>query len=818
MQARNQSLASFWAVSLWLLSLALLGGACGGGRVKLDVRVEGLTAEMTTLEVSLSGGGLLESMTRKHSQGLEHFVVSFDAAAAGAGPLTLDLVALDMRACGVAQGQESAVPVISGTTVTVRLVPFSENRCQLQVRKIGTGSGRVYADPAIPLTEPGVDCDGVGPRCKVSHTPRQELSLYAKPSEGSFFVGWSGNVSSCQGLETCRVTTLDGALDIRATFLPRTSCRPDGWCWEQPKPSGATIYGIYGASPNQVWAVGDGGTILLWNGVLWANYDSPVLENLHGIWGSGKDDIWAVGNNATILHWDGLEWRKVPQPFPNALAAVHGSSAHRAVAVGTQGMYVEWDGGEWRQRQLFKSHQLDSAQLLSVWVDDTEAWAIIDPPAGSMEPRDNFVQVTGEQVRIWQGVTRKNLRRLFGVDSKQLWAITLDSLLSYDGEKWTEQQGPTSPLQPAPVFSYLAAIWGTGKDNLWVAGNLGPYFRLAADGFKPSSVTQGTVQALYGFGANDIFAAGEAGLLSRWNGTQWVPQSEQSYHHYQSLFALSPKKVFAASTDGIISEFDGHTWRPRYYLEHGITALWGTGPDNLWAVGLGRNSYQYDPVGDDWKPIDTGVFGVLSSASGGAPDDIWAVGQENDRTGTRTGILLHWDGMRWTRGSLPTGFLPLVIWDTGGEDVWVGGQDGGIIRIIRTNTGTYKFVQHTFPELIHDIETIWGSSPNDLWLAGSIDSASLKDSVILHWDGGTLTLDRDTFLPFESIRKIWGTSKNNVWASGAACLLHYDGKDWSRTQGVQTALLDFVNLAPALEPPDILAVGPNSVVMRRKGY
>lgn len=798
--------APSWWVSRWFLILMLLQGACSSGRVKIDVRVLGLTPEMTTLQVSLLGGSLGETKTRKHSQGLDYFVVSFDAAAAGEGPLTLDVDALDERACGIAHGQDSAVPVRPGATVTVQLIRFATNRCQLRVRKLGTGGGRIYAAPSASLTEPGVDCDGVGPRCQVSHPPRQDLLLVAESSADSFFVGWSGSVSSCQGLDPCRVTTLDGELDIRATFLPRTACRPDGWCWEQPKPNGASIDSLYGVSPNQVWAVGNGGTILLWNGALWASYDSPTQENLHGIWGSGKDDIWAVGNGGTILHWDGLEWRVTPTSFVQALAAIHGSGSQRVVAVGTQGMYVEWDGLQWRDRKIDTE-----AQLLGVWVGEREAWAIADRGVSSVGPNDNFVHVTGDGVQILRDVTTGHLRKLFGIDSKHLWAITHDSLLSYDGATWRQRPGPVSPLQPAPVYSYLGAIWGTGEENLWVAGNLGPYFQVTPSGYRAASVTMGEVLALYGFGANDIFAAGVAGLLSRWNGTQWVPQSEQSYQFFQSIFALSPTKVFAASLDGLISEFDGNVWRPRFYFDSGISSLWGTGPEVLWAASLNGKTYRYDPVGDDWITVPTGLRGVLNSISGRSPTDIWAVGV----TTNRTGVLLHWDGTKWGSIAMPSGFIPVVIWDTGGQDVWTAGLDGWIVRIDRSTNIAYHPV---IPELTHDIETIWGSSPSDVWFAGSFENSSSKDSVIAHWDGTRLTIDRDSFLGSESIRKIWGTSERNIWASGANVLLHYDGKDWTRARGVQAPLLGFANLAPAGQPPDILAVGPHSIVMRRKGY
>jgi len=63
---------------------------------------------------------------------------------------------------------------------------------------------------------------------------------------------------------------------------------------------------IWGAAPDDVWAVGDSGTILHYDGHDWAlaslgnpNGDAPT--NLFGIWGSGPSDVWIVGEGV-LLH------------------------------------------------------------------------------------------------------------------------------------------------------------------------------------------------------------------------------------------------------------------------------------------------------------------------------------------------------------------------------------------------------------------------------------------------------------------------------------------------------------------------------------
>ena len=68
---------------------------------------------------------------------------------------------------------------------------------------------------------------------------------------------------------------------------------------------------VWGAAPNDVWAVGDLGAISHWNGTGWSQVQVgtfPYLPFLKKVHGSSADDVWAVGlssdgkNAGVILH------------------------------------------------------------------------------------------------------------------------------------------------------------------------------------------------------------------------------------------------------------------------------------------------------------------------------------------------------------------------------------------------------------------------------------------------------------------------------------------------------------------------------------
>jgi hypothetical protein len=50
-----------------------------------------------------------------------------------------------------------------------------------------------------------------------------------------------------------------------------------------------------------VWAAGDGGTVLHWNGSAWSSVASGMTGAFNGIWGTSAGDVWAVGVGGAIL-------------------------------------------------------------------------------------------------------------------------------------------------------------------------------------------------------------------------------------------------------------------------------------------------------------------------------------------------------------------------------------------------------------------------------------------------------------------------------------------------------------------------------------
>jgi hypothetical protein len=109
-------------------------------------------------------------------------------------------------------------------------------------------------------------------------------------------------------------------------------------------PGAGVVFGVWGSSPDQMWAVGGeaGGAsgAFAWrlDGDTWA--EAPGFpgelsgnEALWKVFGRGPDDVWMVGTDGTMLHWDGALLSRGFAGIAESLFTVHGNS-QRFAAVG----------------------------------------------------------------------------------------------------------------------------------------------------------------------------------------------------------------------------------------------------------------------------------------------------------------------------------------------------------------------------------------------------------------------------------------------------------------------------------------------------
>jgi hypothetical protein len=119
---------------------------------------------------------------------------------------------------------------------------------------------------------------------------------------------------------------------------------------------------IFCFSNNNIIVVGSFGSYgfaAIWNGAIWeeTNFFSyfpngDTIWALNAVWGSSTDDIWAVGDKGTIIHWDGSEWRKIDAGISTRITAIWGISQSEIYIVpisGVQSSLYRYNGLSWEK-------------------------------------------------------------------------------------------------------------------------------------------------------------------------------------------------------------------------------------------------------------------------------------------------------------------------------------------------------------------------------------------------------------------------------------------------------------------------------------
>jgi hypothetical protein len=92
-------------------------------------------------------------------------------------------------------------------------------------------------------------------------------------------------------------------------------------------------------------------TILSSNGANWTRMDTALVEpgkgRLHNVWGFSNSNVFAVGDDGVILHYDGDDWTPMISGTTADLYAVWGASMSSVFAVGRYGTILLYNSSQW---------------------------------------------------------------------------------------------------------------------------------------------------------------------------------------------------------------------------------------------------------------------------------------------------------------------------------------------------------------------------------------------------------------------------------------------------------------------------------------
>lgn len=144
----------------------------------------------------------------------------------------------------------------------------------------------------------------------------------------------------------------------------------DGSTWrdEGTTLGGVTLWWVWVAPDgNDVWFVGEQGTIARWNGAEMTTMTSPTTSTLFGVWGSGSDDVWIVGGDPVgggdddiVLHYDGQTLTQETVPVRGAALFKVWGEGDEVFVSGQAGTMLHKTATGWADRSM----EIDSVSPL----------------------------------------------------------------------------------------------------------------------------------------------------------------------------------------------------------------------------------------------------------------------------------------------------------------------------------------------------------------------------------------------------------------------------------------------------------------------
>ncbi|MGA9525027.1 MAG: hypothetical protein WBV82_26445 [Myxococcaceae bacterium] len=263
----------------------------------------------------------------------------------------------------------------------------------------------------------------------------------------------------------------------------------------------------------------------------------------------------------------------------------------------------------------------------------------------------------------------------------------------------------------------LRAVHGSSATDVWAVGDEGTITHF--DGTRwtvtPSAAGAANLSAVFGINPQNAWAVGANGTVVRWNGQQWSRMDLPSSKHLLDVWASGPNDVWILPDDDNLKaaiRWDGSEWRVhRYGSTYAVGTLWGSGPDDVWVGGLSKESWLFRTRQGEFQsvPVDPSAPSKgLDDIDGTGPNDVWAVS---------TGAVFHFDGTslkQFAPAPDPEGNLA-AIWSSSPRDVWVAGISGEVHHFdgsAWTVMAAYEFDEP-------DLTDLWGTGPDNLWLVGS---------------------------------------------------------------------------------------------------
>ncbi len=238
---------------------------------------------------------------------------------------------------------------------------------------------------------------------------------------------------------------------------------------------------------------------------------------------------WAVGNGSTILLFDGMGWRKqeVPTNSPAAFFAISMSTDTFGWVVGEGATFYQYNklNNSWN---FFKNVEIDKKDFdkkNKPMIDVRSVYTIGKNSAWAVSSGENIFKFDGKK---WSRLTCDGV-------SEQLYAVTFHNnigwavgengvILNYVDGKWQKVQSPTANKLRSVHFENNNLGFAVGDNGTILKFENGTWSQMNINITTPETVK---LRSVYALSENLAWAVGDKGVVLCYNGKEWSSCKEK---------------------------------------------------------------------------------------------------------------------------------------------------------------------------------------------------------------------------------------------------------------------------------------------------
>jgi hypothetical protein len=290
---------------------------------------------------------------------------------------------------------------------------------------------------------------------------------------------------------------------------------------------------------------------------------------LWGIWGDAQDQVFAVGDLGTILHHRG-HWRALEKQTTDHLQAISGNDADDIVVVGFQGLVLRKQGESW------SSERVEQHPFGDVWLAPSgEIYVIRNgmAPGAAIDMHDGSRWVEDKHI------SSSFLFAIWGTGTGEVVAAGYDVI-----EHWT----PMSFWTTYTTSTIGLDVWGSGASDIYVVGKSGRIEYFDGQGWTPdtsSGVTE-DLHGVWGRSQSEVFIVGAQGTVLKGARGNWQVVDSATGMLLWGIWGDAQDQVFAVGEGGTITHYDGSAFEPTVTgTSAPLDDIWGADLENLYVVG-----------------------------------------------------------------------------------------------------------------------------------------------------------------------------------------------------------------------------------------